>query len=142
MEIITELPKLQKRHIDGHKGTFGKVLVVGGSVGFSGAPALAGMAALRSGAGLVRVAVPAPVLSVVAGHNPCYTTLPLPENPDGQMASEAASALTPLLADYDTVAFGPGAGTGAGVRDTLMSLLAVEGLRLVVDADGLNVLSQ
>jgi NAD(P)H-hydrate epimerase len=142
MEIITEVPKLEKRPIDGHKGTFGKVLIVGGSAGFGGAAALAGMAALRSGAGLVRVAVPASVLPVVAGHNPCYTTLALPENAQGQMTSKAAIVLGPLLADHDVAAFGPGAGTGKGVRDTLLSLLAVEGLKLVIDADGLNVLAQ
>ncbi len=142
MQPITELPKLQKRAVDGHKGTFGKVLIVGGSAGFSGAAALAGMAALRSGAGLVRVAVPASVLPVVAGLSPCYTTLALPENTQGQMTSNAAIVLGPLLADYDVAAFGPGAGTAKGVRDTLLSLLAVEGLKLVIDADGLNVLAQ
>lgn len=142
MQIITELPTLSKRPIDGHKGTFGKVLIVGGSVGFSGAAALAGLSALRSGAGLVRVAVPASVLPVVAGINPCYTTLPLPEDADGRMTSEAGVVLAPLLADYDVTAFGPGAGTARGVQDTLLSLIAVEGVKLVIDADGLNVLSQ
>ncbi len=142
MKKITELPKLEKRPVDSHKGTFGKVLIVGGSVGFSGAPALAGLAALRSGAGLVRAAVPACIQPVVAGINPCYTTIALPEDANGQMASEAAVDLNGVLADNDVVAFGPGAGTGAGVRDVLLSMLAVEGLKLVVDADGLNVLSQ
>ena len=142
MKKITELPKLAKRPTDGHKGTFGKVLIVGGSVGFSGAPALVGVAALRSGAGLVRVAVPACIQPVVAGINPCYTTIALADDANGQMALEVGVVLSRVLSDNDVVAFGPGAGTGAGVRDTLLSILAVEGLKLVIDADGLNVLSQ
>lgn len=142
MKKITELPTLAKRPSDGHKGTFGKVLIVGGSVGFSGAPALAGKAALRSGAGLVRVAVPASIQPVVAGLDPCYTTVALQEDANGQLASKAGGVLMQMLSDNDVVAFGPGVGTGAGVRDTLLSMLAVEGLKLVVDADGLNVLSQ
>ncbi|MHC4552059.1 MAG: ADP-dependent NAD(P)H-hydrate dehydratase, partial [Planctomycetota bacterium] len=141
MNQITELPQLAKRAKDGHKGTYGKVLIVGGSVGFSGAPALAAMAALRSGSGLVRVAVPGSVQPVVASINPCYTTVPLSEE-KGQLASKAITEIEPLLADNDVVAFGPGAGTGTGVRDVLLSLLAVDGLKLIIDADGLNVLAK
>ena len=141
MQKITDLPKLAKRPVDGHKGTFGKVLIVGGSVGFSGAPALAAMAALRSGAGLVKVATPESVQPVVAAINPCYTTMGLADE-KGQLASEGVVELKPQLSDHDVAAFGPGAGTGTGVRDILLSILAVEGLKLVVDADGLNVLSQ
>ena len=142
MKTITNIPKLSKRPVDGHKGTFGKVLIVGGSVGFGGAPALAGRAALRSGSGLVRVAIPASIQPVVAALEPCYTTIALWDDANGQMVSESAAILMKMLADNDVVAFGPGAGTGAGVHDTLLSLLAGEGLKLVIDADGLNVLSQ
>lgn len=142
MKEITNIPKLEKRAVDSHKGTFGKVMVIGGSVGLSGAPAMAGIAALRSGAGLVRVATPASVQPVVASLNACYTTLALAEDADGQMAPEAANILLQELAGYDAAAFGPGAGKGAGVRQTLLTLLGVEGLKLVIDADGLNVLAQ
>ncbi len=141
MKKITELPKLEKRPVDGHKGTFGKVLIVGGSIGFSGAPALAGKAALRSGSGLVRVAVPECVQPVVATLDACYTTIALSDS-KGQMAAQAVKELGKLLEDNDVVAFGPGSGTGAGVKETLLSLLAVEDLKLIIDADGLNVLSQ
>lgn len=137
-----DVPKLQKRPMEGHKGTFGKVLVIGGSAGFSGAAALTGKAALRSGAGLVRVAVPKSIQPVVAGIDPCYTTIALAEDANGQMASEAAIVLVRMLVENDVAAFGPGAGTGAGVKDVLLSLLGAEGSTLVIDADGLNVLSQ
>jgi len=141
MEEIMDIPKLPKRPVDGHKGTFGKVLIVGGSVGFSGAAALAGKAALRSGSGLVRVAVPQSVQSVVAAFDPCYTTVGLSED-NGQFSSKAAMELVKHLQDNDIVAFGPGVGMGSGVKDVLLSLLSVEGAKLIVDADGLNVLSQ
>jgi ADP-dependent NAD(P)H-hydrate dehydratase len=142
MKTITTIPRVPKRPVDGHKGTFGKVLIVGGSVGFSGAPALAGKAALRSGSGLVRVAIPASIQPVVAALDPCYTTVALQEDANGQMAPQAAAVLSQILPDNDVVAFGPGAGTGDGVRDTLLTMLGTEGLKLVIDADGLNVLSQ
>lgn len=142
MRKITGMPKLAARPVDSHKGTFGKVLIIGGSAGLSGAPSMTGLAALRSGAGLVRVATPASVLPIVAALNPCYTTLALPEDADGQMAPQSAAVLARELDGYDAAAFGPGAGTGAGVRDTLLSLLAMQGLKLVIDADGLNVLAQ
>jgi ADP-dependent NAD(P)H-hydrate dehydratase len=141
MNTITEIPKLTKRPVDGHKGTFGKVLIVGGSVGFSGAPALAGKSALRSGAGLVRVVVPESIQSIVATLEPCFTTIGLSEK-NGQLSTKAVTELTAHLPENDVVAFGPGVGTSGGVKDVLLSLLSLEGLKLVVDADGLNVLSQ
>lgn len=141
MKIVTLLPKLATRPINGHKGTFGKILIIGGSMGFSGAPALAGKAALRSGAGLVRVAVPHSIQPTVATLEPCYTTVGLSEQ-NGQIASKAVTELAAHLQDNDVVAFGPGCGTGYGVKEVALSLLGVEGLKLVVDADGLNVLSR
>ena len=140
MKKIIDIPTLTKRPVDGHKGTFGKVLIVGGSVGFSGAPALAGKAALRSGAGLVRVAVPQSIQPAVSTLDPCYTTIGLSDD-KGQLSSNVMTELAKYLPDNDVVAFGPGIGTGAGVKDVLLSLIAVEGLKLVIDADGLNVLS-
>jgi NAD(P)H-hydrate epimerase len=141
MKKITDIPTLRKRPVDGHKGTFGKVLIVGGSVGFTGAPALVGKAALRSGAGLVRVAVPQSIQAIVASLEPCYTTIGL-NDVKGRLSSKSVTELTKHLPDNDVVAFGPGVGTGAGVKDVLLSLIAIEGLKLVIDADGLNVLSQ
>lgn len=141
MNTITDIPTLPLRPVDGHKGTFGRVLIVGGSQGFSGAPALAAKAALRSGAGLVRVAVPTSVQPVVAALDPCYTTIALPEDRQGQSNDKATAQLLKSAAENDVVAFGPGAGTGRGVKQALLALLAVKDLPLVVDADGLNVLA-
>jgi len=141
MQKITAIPKLNPRPADGHKGLFGKILIGGGSVGFSGAPALAGGAALRSGAGLVRVAVPEPILPVVASLEPCYTTIPLAADVDGRIASEAAGVVLRQAGQNDVTAFGPGAGLAPGVSDVLGELMQMDNLRLVVDADGLNTLA-
>lgn len=142
METITTVPVLPPRPIDGHKGTFGKVLVIAGSMGFSGAAALAGRSALRGGAGLVRVAVPRSILPIVAGLDPCYTTIPLLEDENGQITPDAIPELIPHLADNDIVAVGPGLGQGRGVRELLASLIGRPELKLVIDADGLNVLAK
>ncbi len=140
MQKIIDIPKLQPRPADGHKGTFGKICIVGGSIGFSGAPVLAGRAALRSGAGLVRVAVPQSILAIAAGLEPCYTTIPLADDSDGRISAEAAAILIEQTKDNDVFAFGMGAGVCAGVQETLSQLLKVPSLRLVIDADGLNTL--
>src|SRR5438270_12928180 len=95
LETVTRLPELPPRPADSHKGDFGKVLVVAGSRGMSGAAVLCGSAALRGGAGLVRVAVPREVLPVVAAGNPCYMTAALAQDDEGRLAE---SALPELLA--------------------------------------------
>ncbi|MCK5174504.1 MAG: NAD(P)H-hydrate dehydratase, partial [Planctomycetes bacterium] len=112
MDRGTKVPKLADRPVDAHKGTFGKVLIVGGSVGMAGAPALAGRAALRSGAGLVRVAIPGSVLPVVASFEPCYTTVALGEDDQGGIASNAIGDLIEYAKQNDVTAFGPGIGQG------------------------------
>jgi ADP-dependent NAD(P)H-hydrate dehydratase len=142
MQTITAVPALPPRPIDGHKGSFGKVLVIAGSMGFSGAAALTGRSALRGGAGLVRVAVPRSILPIVASLDPCYTTIPLPEDSDGQVASDAQAVLLPHLADNDIVAAGPGLGQGRGARELLAALVCRSDLKLVIDADGLNALAK
>lgn len=141
MKKITQIPVLAPRPREGHKGTFGKVLIVGGSVGFSGAPVLAAKAALRSGSGLVRLAVPKSIQPIAASLDPCYTTVGLPEEASGRMDVSAAGILDRLSEENDVVCFGPGAGTGIGTRDVLLHLLGKPTLRLVLDADGLNVLA-
>jgi ADP-dependent NAD(P)H-hydrate dehydratase len=142
MQTITTIPVLPPRPIDGHKGTFGKVLVIAGSMGFSGAAALTGRSALRGGAGLVRVAIPRSILPIVAAIEPCFTTIPLPEDSDGQVTTDALAVLLPHLADNDIVAVGPGIGQGRGARELLAALVVRPDLKLVIDADGLNVLAK
>lgn len=142
MEIIETTPRLGLRPTEGHKGTFGRVLIVAGSVGMTGAAALAGRSALRAGAGLVRIATSRSALPVVAAIEPCYTTIPLTEDGDGRVSDKALSAILDASQDNDVVAIGPGMGQSPGLRSILDALIQQEGLRLLIDGDGLNNLSK
>jgi ADP-dependent NAD(P)H-hydrate dehydratase len=141
MEMVSDIPKLKPRAVDGHKGDYGKVCIIAGSVGMSGAAALAGRAALRAGAGLVRVATPKSVLPIVAAIEPSFTTIALPEDSAGRISAKAIHAVLEAVGQNDAVAFGPGVGISGTLRSILESLLDQQNLRLVVDADGLNNLA-
>jgi ADP-dependent NAD(P)H-hydrate dehydratase len=141
MQIIEKVPKLEPRQADAHKGSFGKICIIAGSVGFSGAAALAGSSALRSGAGLVRVAVPKSILSVVASIEPSYTTIPLEEDAAGRISKKALNTILNLLPENDCFAVGPGLGISSGLEAILVTLLEQENIKLVIDADGLNNLA-
>lgn len=135
----TRLPALPPRDEHSHKGDYGRVLILGGSRGMAGAPALAGMACLRSGAGLVSLAVPACVQPTVAAYYPAYTTHALPD--DGQLlTAEAAPAISALLGEADAAAIGPGLGRGEAVT-RLVAQTVNCAKPLVIDADGLNALA-
>ena len=141
MQIVETIPKLKPRAVDGHKGDYGKVCIIAGSVGMSGAAALAGRAALRAGAGLVRVATPKSVLPIVAAIEPSFTTIALPEDSTGRISAKAIHAVLEAAGQNDAVAFGPGIGISGALRSILERLLDQQNLRLVIDADGLNNLA-
>ena len=123
---------------DVHKGTFGHVMIVAGSIGKTGAAQLAGLGALRSGAGLVTVAAPDSCLSEIA-HVPEYMTYGLPDY-EGTVSGEGLNELFAL--NHDVIAVGPGLGTGQGSRLLVEALIeGVVDVPLVLDADGLNVLA-
>ncbi len=134
--------RLPLRPVDGHKGTFGRVLVVGGSSHYRGAPALAALAALRTGAGLASVACPSSICSSVASEAAEVTFLPLAER-DGALCGAAATAAGQALARYNAVALGCGLSQEGEAGEFLERLLASlpPSTSLVVDADGLNLLS-
>src|SRR5262249_24449436 len=109
--------------------------------GMAGAAALCGAAALRSGAGLVRIATAAEVQPVVAGFEPYYMTYPLACNADGLIdLPTARSVLPPLLAPATVVAVGPGLGRSEETRELVRFLWTETEKPLVIDADGLNAL--
>jgi NAD(P)H-hydrate epimerase len=142
MRIIENIPRLKPRPGDAHKGDFGKVCIIAGSVGMSGAAALAGRSALRAGAGLVRVAVPKSVLPIVASIEPSFTTIPLAEDTAGRISAKAINTILNAVSENDALAFGPGVGTSSALRSVLETLIKQEQLRLLIDADGLNNLSR
>jgi NAD(P)H-hydrate epimerase len=132
------------RAADSHKGSFGHVLVLAGSLGKSGAAVLAGQAALRSGAGLVTVATPDVVLPIVASSQPEYMTEPLASTGAGSIAlSNLADGRLPKLLEGKTVlAIGPGLGTQPETQQFIRELLRQTTLPVVLDADGLNAFVQ
>lgn len=140
---VQTVPTLSPRPADGHKGTFGRVLVIAGSRGMTGAAVLCGSAALRGGAGLVQMAVPGEVLPIVAAGNPCYLTSPFPQDMRGRLSAAAVDDLVDVANTWaDVVAVGPGLGQSDAVPRLLSALLERAKSPLVVDADGLNGLAR
>ncbi len=134
---------LVERRDDDHKGVFGHALIIGGSRGMAGAAVLAARAALRSGAGLVTVAVPQGVASVTAAAVPAALTLALPEDSSGAFRPEGVEKLKAYASERRVTACALGPGISTRPDAARFVLLALSGLPLpaVVDADALNVLS-
>lgn len=159
----TELPRLLPRHPESSKGDFGLALIVGGSRGMAGAVAMAGMAALRGGAGLVRLAVPEVILPTVAAIEPSYMTIPLRSDPEGRISAGSLDRLTELAekahyqvqhslpvafdsiaawaAKSSAVGCGPGMGRSAGLDELVARLYREIGKPMVFDADALNAIA-
>jgi ADP-dependent NAD(P)H-hydrate dehydratase / NAD(P)H-hydrate epimerase len=137
----------QSRGADSNKGKFGHVLAVGGSFGSaggkSGAPAMVGLGALRSGAGLVTVAVPEPALVSVASLVPELMTWPLVANADGQVSAGniAPEKIAAMTTGKSVLAIGPGLGVSADTVKFTIGLLTATKMPAVIDADALNVLA-
>ncbi|GBC95342.1 Bifunctional NAD(P)H-hydrate repair enzyme Nnr [bacterium HR16] len=132
---------LPARPPDAHKGHFGHVLVVGGSVGLAGAPMMAAEAALRVGAGLCSVAVPQGIYAAAASTLREAMVHPLPDAPEGCLSAESIGAMTPLLQRANVLAIGPGWSTHPPAREGLRKLLAVARVPCVIDADALNCIA-
>lgn len=130
---------LPRRDPMGHKGTFGKVLCVCGSVGFSGAAVFAGRAAVRTGSGLVYLGVPEPVWPVAAMK--CDEAMPFPlPSEEGKLSSLAEEAIRQRAGSCDAVLVGCGLGRSPGCDGLVRRLLDLP-RPLVLDADGINALS-
>ena len=134
-------PFFLRRKRDAHKGAFGHVLVVAGSIGKTGAAALAGKAALRAGAGLVTVAVPASSLPVVARSMAELMTEPLGETPEKTISEGAVARVLELLKGKSVLLLGPGISTHPSTAAFVKNLLPLVRVPTVIDADGLNIIS-
>ncbi len=126
------LPPLPDRPIKGHKGLFGRILIVGGSDTMLGAPVLAGLAALRMGSGLVQIALPAHMLPAALSVTP--ELIGINRTTSGREVLEAAE-------QADVVVIGPGLGQSAESKKLLMALLKLD-QSMVIDADALNILAR
>jgi NAD(P)H-hydrate epimerase len=132
---ITDLPPLPPRPLEGHKGLFGRVLIVGGNDGMIGAPAFAGAASLRTGAGLVQLATPRSILAAALSVTPECIGLGL-----GKAA--AKDDLLKAGEASDAIVIGPGLGQTPEAMGRLTRLIRLDGKPMVIDADGLNLLAK
>lgn len=136
----SDLPRLRPRDREAHKGNFGRLLVVAGSPGMTGAAVLACRGALRAGAGLVTLGISASLMGWVASSLGSAMSVGLPEDSTGCLRAEAAGVALEFARNCDVAAIGPGLRRAEGTATAVRSLL--EGLQIpvVLDADGINAL--
>jgi NAD(P)H-hydrate epimerase len=139
--VTGDMLRLPKRPRVSHKGDYGKLLVVGGSVGYTGAPTLAARAAVRGGAGLVFVGVPAEIYRITAVKNDEAMPFPLCCDADGRLTAGAGPVISEKLSGCDALVIGPGLGRSEELAGLVPALLASADRPAVVDADGLRALA-
>lgn len=131
---------LPERKKESHKGDYGKILLLCGSRGYTGAASLAAMGALRTGAGLVYLAVPESIYEIEAVKLLEPVVIPFPDQ-DGMFSADAAEKLNALLPKMDAVLIGPGIGQSHGTLELVTAVLKTAKCPVVLDADGINVIS-
>lgn len=134
--------RLPRRDPLSHKGDYGRVLIAGGCVGYTGAPTLCARAAVRAGAGLVHLAVPERIYAVTAVKNDESMPFPLPCDENGMFRAEGARELLERLGACDVLAIGPGMGRSHDTVRFALDVLSGSDKPAVVDADGLYALSR
>ena len=132
---------LPKRRSDTHKGDYGRVLVIGGSVGYTGAPTLCAKAALRAGAGLVYVGVPQSIYSITAVENDEAMPFPLPDR-DGKLSQEAFDRIIQEMKKCDVCVIGPGMGRSEELFRLVRATVRAAECPLVIDADAIFAVSR
>ncbi|MGN1003958.1 MAG: NAD(P)H-hydrate dehydratase [Oscillospiraceae bacterium] len=130
---VVDRPRLPRRRRDAHKGNFGRLFILAGSVGYTGAPVLASRAAVRGGAGLVTLAVPQEIYPIVAVK--CDEAMPWPWPDSDEKILEKAKSC-------DAALIGPGLGQGERAERLVLSLLRELTCPVILDADGLNILAR
>jgi len=142
IQTVTALPDLKPRDPHMHKGDAGRLFCVAGSVGMVGAAALCSRAALRSGAGLVKVGMPWRLAAVVAGRDPNVMTVALPETADGTISAVAPTKILKAMEEHDVMLIGPGISTAPETVQAVKIMLPQVDARLVIDADALNAIAK
>jgi ADP-dependent NAD(P)H-hydrate dehydratase / NAD(P)H-hydrate epimerase len=141
LNVITALDfasLVQPRPAESNKGSYGHVLVVGGALGKAGSVAMAGMSALRAGAGLSTVATPKSALTTVAGFHPELMTEPLTETEAGTISATAGEQIQSLIQGKSVLAIGPGISRHPETAELVRLAVASCQIPIVLDADGLN----
>ncbi|MGB9597299.1 MAG: NAD(P)H-hydrate dehydratase [Candidatus Poribacteria bacterium] len=133
---------LPKRPRDGHKGLFGRVLVISGSVGLTGASAMASLSALRVGAGLVTLGVPESLNPIMEVKLTEVMTLPLPETSYQTLSLQSYDIIMQMVDKFDVIAIGPGLSRNRETMDLVQRLCKDIKIPKVIDADGLNALAE
>ncbi|MGR3296333.1 MAG: NAD(P)H-hydrate dehydratase [Candidatus Bathyanammoxibius sp.] len=141
MRRTRTLPPLPKRKADTHKGTYGRVLILAGSVGMTGAACLAARAALRGGAGLVTLGIPKSLNTIVASKLTCVMTRPLPETREQSLSLKAGQEIAEMSQNAQVVALGPGLSQNPDTKRLVLWLLENLDGHLLLDADGINAVA-
>jgi len=139
--VTLEDVRLPDRQPDTHKGDYGRLLIIAGSVGYTGAPALAARAASRTGAGLVFLGVPNPVYNIMAAKLDEEMPFPLPADNFGRLGANAAGEILRRAADCDALLIGPGLGTSKELSELVMSIIRIVKAQIILDADGINAIA-
>lgn len=142
MKITKEIPALPRRAKDSHKGTYGNVFVLAGSIGMAGAAYLCASAVLRSGAGRVLVGVPKSLVYILAGKFTCEMLYPLPETERGTLSSGSEREILEVAHKHNVVAIGPGISRYSETNKLVLSILYRINNSMIIDADGLNIISE
>lgn len=132
---------LPERPQDSHKGNFGKVLIIGGSIGYTGAPSMAAKAALRCGSGLVFLGVPEKIYTISAIKNDEAMVFPLPCDDSGRLTTAALPEILSRMDKADVCLIGPGLGRSNELDELVCRIVSNSKIPLVIDADGINALS-
>ncbi|MDN3510934.1 MAG: NAD(P)H-hydrate dehydratase [Candidatus Jettenia sp. CY-1] len=141
MYEIKDIPKISSRKFDTHKGDYGRVLVLAGSIGMTGAACLCSTASLRAGAGIVTLGIPESLNGIVASQLTCVMTHPLPETQVKTLSDLGRQDILDFSQRFDVIAIGPGLSQYLETKRLVLWLLQSLDLPIVLDADGINALA-
>ena len=132
---------IPRRRPDSHKGDYGRCLIIAGSVGYTGAPALSARAATRTGAGLVFLGVPKSIYNIMAVKLDEEMPFPLPDDENGRLSISTADELMRRAVECDACLIGPGLGRSPELTELVTFLIGSLKTQIVLDADGINAIA-
>jgi NAD(P)H-hydrate epimerase len=141
MVQVKKLPELTPRKKNTHKGNYGRVLVLAGSPGMTGAAYLCSKAALRSGSGIVTLGIPESLNPIMEVKLTCVMTYPLPETKASTLSNKGRKEILKLCESHDAVALGPGLSQQSETRELILWLIKNIDRTMLIDADGINALA-